>query len=302
MRLVRVAVAVLSASLLATVLVSCSSDPAKSTSYAATTAKLGESQAILGWNVSLSNLRFESDHVLVDIDAAAAKAGGQHAKAQSLRLGLYGALAHPIEADVVGGCSGVTGLGFTPAAVVNPDRVSGTVCLGPLRDHSQVRGAYLYSPQDRIADSTVAYPAAFPMGMEQTPDTESGLTLKSTSVDGFRADVGQLIPQALGDPKAFSGKGYMLLGLEITGVQSKYRDDSAGRGGPLMILASPSMPRPGISRACDVYGSSLLVLPDTSLAAISVRASLCTQGDINAALLYATVAMAGTHAALWVSA
>jgi hypothetical protein len=297
MKVLRVAAAVLSA----VVLVACSSEPAKSTSYSAMTAKIGDSQAILGWNVSLSNLRFESDHVLVDIDAAAAKAGGQHVKAQSLRLGLYGALAHPIEGDVVGGCSGVTSLGFTPAAVVNPDKVSGTVCLGPMRDHSQVHGVYLYSPQDRIADSTVAYPAAFPMGMEQTPDTDSGLVLKSTSVDGFRADGGQLIPQALGDPKAFTGKGYMLLGLEVSGETAKYRDDSARRGGPLMILTSPSMPPPGISRACDVYGSSLLVLPDTSLAAISVRASLCTQGDINAALLYATVAVAGTHAALWVS-
>jgi hypothetical protein len=301
MRVLRAAVAALLASVSAMTLASCSNDQPKSTSYSALTAKLGESQAILGWNVSLSNLRFESDHVLVDIDAAAT-AGGQHAKAQSLRLGLYGALAHPIEADVVGGCSGVTDLGFTPAAAVNADKVSGTVCLGPMRDHSQVRGVYLYSPQDRIAESTVAYPAAFPMGMEQTPDTDSGLGLKTTSVDGFRADGGQLIPQALGDPKAFTGNGYMLLGLEITGDTAKYRDESAKRGGPLMILTSPSMPPPGISRACDVYGSSLLVLPDTSLAAISVRASLCTQGDITAALLYATVAMVGTHAALWVSA
>ena len=300
MRVLRVAVAALMTCMVALALVACSGDGAPAPAYP--TAKIGESQAILGWNVSLSNLRFESDHVLVDIDAAAAKAGGQHVKAQSLRLGLYGALAHPIEADVVGGCAGVSGLGFTPAAVVNPDKVSGTVCLGPMRDHSQVRGVYLYSPQDRIADSTVAYPAAFPMGMEQTPDTGSGLELKSTSVDGFRADGGQLIPQALGDPTAFTGKGYMLLGLEITGQTAKYRDGSAKRGGPLMILTSPSMPPPGISRACDIYGSSLLVLPDTSLAAISVRASLCTQGDINAALLYATVAVAGTHAALWVSA
>lgn len=301
MRALRIAVAALLACLSTMALMSCSSEPAKPTAYSALTAKLGDSQAILGWNVSLSNLRFDADHVLVDIDAAAAKVGGEHAKAQSLRLGLYGALAHPIEADVIGGCAGVTGLEFTPASVVNPDKVSGTVCLGPMRDYSQVRGIYLYSPQDRIAESTVAYPAAFPMGMEQTPDTGSGLTLKTTSVDGFRADGGQLLPQALGDPKAFSGNGYMLLGLEIAGENAKYRDASAKRGGPLMILASPSLPPPGISRACDVYGSSLLVLPDTSLDAISVRASLCTQGDINAALLYATVALAGTHAALWLS-
>jgi hypothetical protein len=48
-----------------------------------------------------------------------------------------------------------------------------------------------------------------------------------------------------------------------------------------------------------VYGASLLILPDSSLEAIAVRASLCTQGEINAALLYATVSVIGTHAAVW---
>jgi hypothetical protein len=48
-----------------------------------------------------------------------------------------------------------------------------------------------------------------------------------------------------------------------------------------------------------VYGASVLVLPDSSLDAVSVRGSLCTQGEINQALLYATVAVVGTHAALW---
>ena len=41
------------------------------------------------------------------------------------------------------------------------------------------------------------------------------------------------------------------------------------------------------------------MLPDASLDAVQVRASLCTQGEINAALLYATVSLVGTHAALW---
>jgi len=297
MRLARVVVALFSTAVLS----ACGSDPAPSASYAAQTAKLGESQTIPGWNVSMSNLRFESDHVLVDIDAAAAANQAPHVKAQSLRLGLYGALAHPIEANVIGSCTGVAGLGFTPAAAVNPDKISGTVCLGPMRDHSQVRGAYLYSPQDRIADSTVAYPAAFPVGLVQTSGTDTGLELASSSVDAFRADGAQLPPQALGDPAAFTGKGYMLLGLEVTGQRAAYQNGSVKRGGPLMVLASPSLPAPGLSKACDIYGSSMLVLPDTSLDAVSVRASLCTQGDINAALLYATVAVAGTHAALWVS-
>ncbi|MEZ0052005.1 hypothetical protein ABIA30_003017 [Mycobacterium sp. MAA66] len=296
MRAARVAVAMV----LAAVLVACSGGADTPAPYP--TAKIGESQAILGWNVSLSNLRFDADYVLVDIDAAPAKAGSPHAKPESLRLGLYGALAHPLEANAIGSCAGVPSLRFTPATAPNPDKVSGTVCLGPMRDHSQVRGAYLYSPADRIAGSTVAYPAAYPVGLAPTAESDTGLVVRTSSVDGFRADGGQLIPQALGDPSAFTGKGYMLLGLEIAGQSKRYRDDAVKRGGPLMILASPTVPPPGVSRACDVYGSSLLVMPDTSLDAISVRASLCTQGDINAALLYATVAVAGTHAALWVSA
>jgi hypothetical protein len=50
----------------------------------------------------------------------------------------------------------------------------------------------------------------------------------------------------------------------------------------MMVLAAPTLPAPGLSHACDVYG-----------------ASLCTQGEINKAVLYATVSMVGTHAGLW---
>ena len=91
----------------------------------------------------------------------------------------------------------------------------------------------------------------------------------------------------------------MLLGLEISGLAARYRDDSATRGGPMMVLAAPTLPAPGLSHACDIYGASLLVLPDASLDAVQVRASLCTQGEINAALLYASVSLVGTHAGLW---
>jgi hypothetical protein len=45
----------------------------------------------------------------------------------------------------------------------------------------------------------------------------------------------------LGDPTAFNGKGYMLLGLEIAGLAARYRDDSATRGGPLMVLVAPTL-------------------------------------------------------------
>jgi hypothetical protein len=67
----------------------------------------------------------------------------------------------------------------------------------------------------------------------------------------------------------------------------------------MMVLVAPTMPAPGLSHACDIYGASLLVLPDASLDAVSVRASLCTQGEMEAAALYASVSLVGTHAGLW---
>ena len=168
-----------------------------------------------------------------------------------------------------------------------------------MRDQSQVRGAYVYSPKERIAGNTAAYAAAFAIGVPPTNQNDTGLMLKTTSVDAFRADGGQLDPSALGDPTAFTVNGYMLLGPEISGLAARYRDDSAQRGGPMMVLVAPSLPAPGLSHACDIYGASLLVLPEASLDAVQVRASLCTQGDMNAALLYASVSLVGTHAGLW---
>lgn len=277
----------------------CSSDGERGHPYAAQTAVLGESLAILGWNMSVSNLRFDADYVLVDVDASPSQQGAPHAKPEDIRFGLYGALAHPIEANAVGGCRDVTSLAVQPLSALTPDQLTGTVCLGPQRDQSQVRGIYAYSPRDRIAGTAVAYPAAFPVGVPATNENDTGLVLKTTSVDAFRADGAKLDPAALGDPVAFNGNGYMLLGLEIGGLAARYRDDSARRGGPLMVLTAPTLSPPGLSHACDVYGASVLVLPDASLNAVQVRASLCTQGEINAALLYATVSLAGTHAALW---
>jgi hypothetical protein len=292
----RALVAVLLAAVL---LAACSSSADDAGPYGAQAAKIGESLATLGWNMSVSNLRFDGDYVMVDVDAAPSAPGGPHAKAESIRFGLYGALAHPIESNALGGCSGVTSLNLQPASAPNPDKLTGTVCLGPLRDQSQVRGVYAYSPQDKIAGTTVAYPAAFPVGLMPTNDNDTGMVLQTSSVDAFRGDGAQLDPTALGDPAAFNGNGYMLLGLQIDGQAARYRDDSARRGGPLMVVVAPSLPGAGLSYACSVYGASLLILPDSSLEAIAVRASLCTQGEINAALLYATVSVIGTHAAVW---
>lgn len=285
--------------ILAVVLVACSDGADVAGPYATQGAKIGEAQAVLGWNLSVANLRFDGDYVLVDVDAAPSEEGGQHAKAEALRLGLYGALAHPIEGNVLGGCSGVTSLNLQPASAPTPDKITGTACLGPLRDQAQVRGVYAYSTQDRIPGTTVAYPAAFPVGLPATNENDTGLVLKTTSVDAFGEDGAQLLPAALGEPSAFVGNGYMLLALEVNGPAERYRDDSNRRGGPLMVVVAPTLPGKGLSYACSVYGASVLVLPDQSLDAVAIRASLCTQGEINKALLYATVSVIGTHAALW---
>ncbi len=277
----------------------CSSDQDSPPPYGVQTAAIGESLAVLGWNISLTNLRFDGDYVLFDVDASPTEADAPHAKPTDIRFGLYGALAHPLEANAIGGCRDVTDLAVQPAAAPTPNELSGTVCIGPMRDQSQVRGLYAYSPRDRMAGTTVSYGAAFPVGVPLTNENDAGLSVSTSSVDAFRADGAQLDPTALGDPNAFNGKGYMLLGLDISGVAARYRDESAARGGPMMVLAAPTLPAPGLSHACDIYGSSLLVLPDASLDSIQVRASLCTQGDMNAALLYASVSLVGTHAGLW---
>ncbi|UUO01640.1 hypothetical protein M4D79_25175 [Mycolicibacterium novocastrense] len=277
----------------------CSKDDASVHPYGAQTATIGESLATLGWNMSVSNLRFDGDYVLFDVDASPAQADGPHAKPEDIRFGLYGALAHPIEANGIGSCRDATDLELQPLSAPAADRLTGTVCIGPARDQVQVRGVYAYSPRDRTPGTTVAHPAAFPVGLPAVRDNDTGLSLRTTSLDAFRADGAMLAPAALGDPNAFTGNGYMLIGLEISGVAEQYREVSQQRGGPAMVLVAPTLPAPGLSHACDVYGASVLVLPDASRDAVQVRASLCTQGEINNALLYATVSLVGTHAALW---
>jgi hypothetical protein len=297
----RVLLAMLSIAVLG-VAAGCSAPQRAAHPYGASTAKIGESIALLGWNMSVSNLRWESGHVLVDVDAAPSEQGKPHAKAEDIRFGLYGAVAHPVEADGLGSCSGVASLAISPLAAPNPDRLTGTVCLGPLDDQSAVRGVYVYSPRDRITGTTAAYPVAFPVGVLPTNRSDTGVTVKSTSVEAWRADGAMVSQASLGDPTVFTGNGYMLLGLDISAIKAQYADESAERGGPLMVVIAPTLP-PGqaLSHACLAYGSSVLVLPDAKLDAVQLNVSLCTQGDINEALLYATLSLVGTHAAVWIS-
>jgi hypothetical protein len=296
----RALIASLSVAVLALVS-ACSGGGATTNAYGAKVAKVGESIAVLGLNIGLSNLRWDGRHVLVDIDAAPSEAGKPHAKAEDLRFGLYGALAHPLEANGIGSCSGVASLGINPLAAVNPDRIAGTVCLGPVENQSEVRGVYVYSPRDRIPDTTAAYAAAFPVGVLPTnPNDTGGLTVTTTSVDAWRADGTQVVQADLSDPAGFTGNGYMLLGLDTSALAAEYRDESVKRGGPMMLVLSPTLPAgQGLSHACAVYGSSVLVLPDAKLDAVHVASSLCSQGEINQALLYANLSVVGTHAAVW---
>ena len=292
------------ATCVAACLVGCSGSNHPARPYGAQRARLGESLALLGWNMAVSNLRWEGDYVLIDVDASAASAKdprAPRAKPEDIRFGLYGALAHPMESAGLGSCdAGTASVHDIPSPLsAPPDRLTGTVCLGPLKDRSQVRGVYGYSPHDRIPNTSAAYPAAFPVGLPPTNRNDTGLVVKTVSLSAWRAD-GTLVTKAqLGDPGAFTGNGYMLLGLEADALAARYRDDSATRGGPMMLLVSPTLPGAGLNPACAAYGYSVLILPDASLDSVHVNASLCTQGEINEALLYATVAVDGTHAGVW---
>ena len=289
------------AACVAACLAGCSGSGRPVRPYGAQGARLGESLALLGWNMGVSNLRWDGDYVLVDVDASATDPHAPHAKPEDIRFGLYGALAHPMESTGLGSCDNATaGVRAIPSPLsARPDRLTGTVCLGPLKDRSQVRGVYSYSPRDRIPGTSAAYPVAFPVGLLPTNANDTGLVVQTTSLSAWRADGTPVTKAQLGDPGAFSGNGYMLLGLEADAVAARYRDDSAKRGGPMMLLASPTLPGRGLNPACAVYGSSVLILPDASRDAVHVTPSLCTQGEINEALLYATVAIDGTHAGVW---
>jgi hypothetical protein len=287
--------------LVLTCLVGCSGSDRPDRIYGAPNARIGEAQAVLGWNLSVSNLRWSEDYLLVDVDASPAEKDKPHAKAEAFRFGIYGALSHPLESNALGSCDdAITKVHDIRSPVsAPPNRLTGTVCLGPLKDRSAARGVYTYSTHDRIAGTAAAYPAAFPVGLLPTNVNDTGLVVKTTSTSAWRADGLPINQTQLGDPAALNGDGYMLLGLEAGAVGERYRDESARRGGPMMLLATPTLPGRGLNAACALYGSSVLILPDASRDAVQVNASLCTQGEINQALLYATVAIVGTHAAVW---
>jgi hypothetical protein len=111
---------------------------------------------------------------------------------------VYGAPAHPMEAAGIGSSDNVKNVVIQALSAPGGTRLTGTVCLGPLKDRSAVRGVYLYSSRDRIADTAAAYPAAFPVGVLPTKENDTGLVVKTTSVDAWRADGTQMTRASLG--------------------------------------------------------------------------------------------------------
>ncbi|BBY55467.1 hypothetical protein H7J07_09820 [Mycobacterium koreense] len=283
------------------VMTSCSRADGVDAPYGAQAARLGSQISVLGWDLTLSDLRWGAEHVLVDITGEPTDPDQPHADPADLRFGLYGSLPYPVEADGLGSCKSAVGATSTPLTGAESGRLNGTLCLGPMKNRSAVRGVYVYSPQDRMPGTTVAYPAAFPIGLTPTGDGETGLEVASTSVHAWRADGLQLTQGALGDADAFNGNGHMLIGLTADAPAERYREQSQQRGGPLMLIVGPFDEGPWSNPACAAYGSSVLVLPEASLGAVHMAVSLCTQGDLTAALLYATVSVVGTHAGVWVT-
>jgi hypothetical protein len=115
-----------------TLICACSSSSARQQVYGAGSARLGESLAVLGWNTSITNLRWQDDYVLVDVDAAPADPAKPHADPRDIRFGFYGALAHPMESVGIGSCDGVKNLVIQSLTAPGGKRLTGTVCLGPM--------------------------------------------------------------------------------------------------------------------------------------------------------------------------
>jgi hypothetical protein len=131
--------------------------------------------------------------VLIDVSAAVASPKdphAPHAKPEEIRFGLYGALAHPIESTGLGSCDNAMASVHDILASLSapPDRLTGTVCLGPLKDRSQLRGVYGYSPGDGMPDTSATYPAAFPVRLMPTNANDTGLVVKTVSLSAWRAD------------------------------------------------------------------------------------------------------------------
>ena len=122
----------------------------------------------------------------------------------------------PVEATGLGSCDAAmaTVHDITSPLSAPPDRLTGAVCLGPLKDRSQVRGVYGYSPRDRITNSSAAYPVAFPLGLLPTNANDTGPGRQDRQPVGLARRRGPGDQGAARRRRAFLGNGYMLLGLQ----------------------------------------------------------------------------------------
>ncbi len=204
--------------------------------------------SILGWNVSVSNLRFDGDQVLIDVDAA--RRGRRRARHPRRPCGSVCTVRWPIRSRPmpVGGCASATRP--EPAAITARDSRSASAAqhvLGPIRDQSQVRGCTLYSPQDRMPRrprSPIA--AAFPVGLAPTSATDTGCRCARPAWTRFtRRRLATRRPPRWATRSAFTGNGYMLLGLAIDGLANAIPRRLGARGGPMMVLTGPTLPGAG---------------------------------------------------------
>ena len=164
----------------------------------------------------------------------------------------------------------VTDLDLQPAAAPTPDKLTGTVCLGPLRD--QTPGArrvrLLAAGPDRRAPPSPTRRRSR-SGCRRPTRTTPAWSLKTTSVDAFRADGAQLDPDRARRPD----------GVQRQRLHAaRTRDQRSGSAIPRR-LGRARRPADGAwwRRRCPARGcrtparstaSSLLVLPDASLDAV----------------------------------
>ena len=97
----RVAIAVLTAVTL--VVTACSGPDQPVAPFGAQAARLGQELTVLGWRMTVSELRWGADQVLIDVTASIDDPDS-HAAPEELRFGLYGAVAHPLEVNGIGSC------------------------------------------------------------------------------------------------------------------------------------------------------------------------------------------------------
>ena len=238
--------------------------------------------------------------MLVDVDAAPTDPAKPHADPGDIRFGLYGALAHPMEAVGIGSCDGVKNLVIQSLSAPGGTRLTSTVCLGPMKDRAAVRGVYLYSPRDRIAGTAAAYAAAFPVGVLPTNESDTGLVVRTTSVAAWRADGSAADSASLGAGCVQRER------LHAARIASRHhrrqisrrlrrprRADDAAR----LADSAAAGPEPGLHGLWGVGAD-----PAGGVAGRGARQRVAVHaGRPQQALLYATVAIVGTHAAVWMT-